>query len=164
VPVLSKTISLSDLLTCQKLCLAGHSWTRRTVISIWLFQGYRPVLFTNCNTQQSIINCGIQKFSILSDFTRVLTEWHTDQWIWMETFKVDRMIYKVHCDKQIHLNRQTDIMNEWMSEWMNEWMNHLYLIMVVPLFVQLLSMRVTSIIIIYISFTIYSKKYPENLF
>lgn len=29
------------------------------------------------------------------DFTRLLDEWEVDQWNWMGTFEVDRLIYKV---------------------------------------------------------------------
>ncbi|XP_031566525.1 integrator complex subunit 10-like [Actinia tenebrosa] len=36
-----------------------------------------------------------------SGFTRVLAEWHIDQWIWMESFKVDRMVYKAKYKKVV---------------------------------------------------------------
>lgn len=32
---------------------------------------------------------------MLLDFTRLLDEWEVDQWNWMGTFEVDRLIYKV---------------------------------------------------------------------
>jgi len=31
----------------------------------------------------------------IQDFTRLLDEWEVEQWNWMTTFKVDRLIYKV---------------------------------------------------------------------
>ena len=61
----------------------------------WVFQGepqdpvYRGV---HClSDSYSLINV-----LLFTEFTRVLTEWHTELWIWMETFKVDRMVYKVN--------------------------------------------------------------------
>lgn len=32
---------------------------------------------------------------VFTDFLRLLDEWRVDQWNWMGTFKVDRLIYKV---------------------------------------------------------------------
>lgn len=34
-------------------------------------------------------------FFMFLDFTRLLDEWEVDQWNWMGTFEVDRLIYKV---------------------------------------------------------------------
>lgn len=34
-------------------------------------------------------------FVVFTDFLRLLDEWRVDQWNWMGTFKVDRLIYKV---------------------------------------------------------------------
>ncbi|KAK3726896.1 hypothetical protein QZH41_016682 [Actinostola sp. cb2023] len=36
-----------------------------------------------------------------NEFTRVLSEWHIDQWMWMESFKVDRMVYKAKYKKVV---------------------------------------------------------------